>query len=295
MSYRDKLNKYMRVKDPDKDLLAELVVKAKGPKRSMRQFAEELNVSPSTLSRIANKKTVGTNSDLLIADIAEHADPESGVTFEKMMEAHGLVLQEQTKGAIALFREAAIGTLLKELLRRNYRIKDVVGLETRTHLDSIMGSCYMDLEIHTNALGREDAVWLFDFFVQRGTDPIAYDWLNRIRQWMLMYAGMLCFNEGKVDRLSVVISEEATFNAIIPFLEGYSTSFGISLILINLESRTVVKEYLVKEDPYADPVFFPVEDNAFVGTEIDDFENAILFGDEFISQMKPDSDKEGGE
>lgn len=293
MSYRDKLSQYTRAKDPDKDMLAELTIKAKGPKRSLRQFAEELGVSPSTLSRIVNKKTASTNSDLLIADIAEHADPESGVTFEKMMAAHGMAMRDEALGVITHFREVATGTLLKELLRRGYKVNDLSGLNKPAHLDSILGRCYLDLGLHTDALGKEDSVWMFDFFVQRGDDPVASDWLNRIRQWMLMYAGMLCFNENKVDRLSVVISEKATFDAMIPFLEGYTSSFNISLILIDLENRTITKEYVIKEDPYANPVFFAIEDDDFIGTEIDDFENAVVFGDEFIFQMKPDADEEG--
>jgi transcriptional regulator with XRE-family HTH domain len=290
MNYRDKLNQYTRVKEPDKDMLSELTIRAKGPKRSLRQFAEELEVSPSTLSRIVNKKTASANSDLLIADIAEHADPESGVTFEKMMEAHGMAPRDETKGAITLFRETATATLLKELLRRDYKVNDIVGIEKPTHLDSILGRCYLDLELHTDALGKDDSVWMFSFFVQKGSDPVSPDWLNRIRQWMLMYAGMMCFNEENVDRVSVVISEESTFDAVIPFFEGYVSSFEISLILIDLENRSITKEYVIKDDPYAEPVFFPVEDDDFIGTEIDDFENAIVFGDEFIFQMKPDSD-----
>lgn len=292
MSYRDKLSLYTRVKDPDKDMLAELTVRAKGPKRSLRQFAEELRVSPSTLSRIVNKKTASANSDLLIADIAEHADPESGVTFEKMMEAHGMAMRDKTLGAITHFREVTTGTVLKELLRRGYKVNDFSGFGKPAHLDSILGRCYLDLELHTDALGKDDSVWMFDFFVQRGEDPVSPDWLNRIRQWMLMYAGMMCFNEKKVDRLSVVISEESTFDAMIPFLEGYTSSVNISLILIDLENRAITNEYVIKDDPYSDPVFFPIKDDDFSRTEIDDFENAVVFGDEFIFQMKPDSDEE---
>ena len=56
----------------------------------MRQFAEEIGVNASTLSRIVNKKTAGANSDSLIADIAAHADKNSGITFEMLMQAHGM-------------------------------------------------------------------------------------------------------------------------------------------------------------------------------------------------------------
>jgi hypothetical protein len=43
---------------------------------------------------------------------------------------------------------------------------------------------------------------------------------------------------------------------VIPFFEGYVSSFEISLILIDLENRSITKEYVIKDDPYAEPVFF---------------------------------------
>lgn len=84
------LSEYVRISTPDKDRLAELVVRAKGPELSMSQFAKKCEVNPSTLSRIVNKKTTGKNSDALIFNIAENADPNSGVTFEMLMSAHGM-------------------------------------------------------------------------------------------------------------------------------------------------------------------------------------------------------------
>ena len=89
MAYMEKLSEYVRTRDPDRDKLSELVVKAKGPKRSMRKFAEEIGVNPSTLSRLVNQKTAGAVTDKLIAEIATHADPESGVTFEELIDAGG--------------------------------------------------------------------------------------------------------------------------------------------------------------------------------------------------------------
>ena len=88
--YHALLSQYIRVRKPDKEMLSKLVIRAKGPMRSMRQFATDLNVNPSTLSRIVNMKVIGSSKDKLIADIAEKADPESGVTFEILMKAHGM-------------------------------------------------------------------------------------------------------------------------------------------------------------------------------------------------------------
>ena len=50
------LSEYVRISTPDKDRLAELVVRAKGPELSMSQFIKKCEVNPSTLSRIVNKK-----------------------------------------------------------------------------------------------------------------------------------------------------------------------------------------------------------------------------------------------
>lgn len=67
------------VKKPNKDALADLVRRAKGEERSLTSFAFDCGVSPSTLSRIINRKGNKANSDDLIAAIAENADPQSGV------------------------------------------------------------------------------------------------------------------------------------------------------------------------------------------------------------------------
>lgn len=81
---------YVRIKEPDKELLAELTVRAKGEHRTMAEFAEACGVNPSTLSRLVNMKNNTPNSDELIAAIAENADPESGVTLGMLLDAHGL-------------------------------------------------------------------------------------------------------------------------------------------------------------------------------------------------------------
>lgn len=290
MSSRDYLTNYARIRTPDKDALADLVIKAKGPARSLRQFADDLGVNVSTLSRIINKKTSRANSDTLIADIADHADPNSNVTFELLMEAHGMALKETISGkSMFLFAESASNVILKELVRRGYSISGMLheGRYTRNQmasLDSVMGRCYLDLEVHTNALGKENSVWLFDFHTNTASARSKQQYMDRTRQWMLMYAGMLAFNEGKVDRLSIVIAEREIYDELLTYLEGYSLRSGMSLMLIDMEQGTVVDEYVLSNDPRANPVFFAVEDDT---DDFDnhDFENSVVFGDEITSEL----------
>jgi ABC-type dipeptide/oligopeptide/nickel transport system ATPase component len=49
------------------------------------------------MSRVINQKNSRPNSDDLIAAIAENADPDSGVTLQELLEAHGLALITVTR------------------------------------------------------------------------------------------------------------------------------------------------------------------------------------------------------
>ena len=56
---------YIRIREPNKEELAKLVLLAKGEKRSLREFASACGVNTSTLSRIINVKSESNtpNSD----------------------------------------------------------------------------------------------------------------------------------------------------------------------------------------------------------------------------------------
>ena len=139
---------YIRIKEPDKNGLAELTVLAKGEKRSLTEFAKQCGVSVSTLSRVVNAKSASPNSDDLIAAIARNSDPASGVTIQQLLEAHGLAavdLKIENTGKIdwnktisktkektilneSMYEEKAREILQNELLTRGYNVmvqKDV--------------------------------------------------------------------------------------------------------------------------------------------------------------------------
>jgi len=162
-------------------------------------------------------------------------------------------------------------------------------------LDSIMGRCYLDLEVHTNALGKEDSVWLFDFHTNHAGLRNKHQYMDRIRQWLLMYAGMIAFNEGKVDRLSVVIAEREIYDELLTHLEGYTMRNGMSLMLIDMETGTVVDEYVLSDAPRSNPVFYPIEEDDSDNSEVYDFENAVVFGEEITSELHDIASKEDAE
>lgn len=81
---------YIRMREPEKEALGQLVERAIGEKRSLTEFAELCGVSPSTISRIVNGKFTTPISDCTILAIAENADPDSGVSLEDLLAVHGL-------------------------------------------------------------------------------------------------------------------------------------------------------------------------------------------------------------
>ena len=81
---------YYRKYDQDMETLADLTKRAKGDERSINEFARVCGVSPSTISRLINKKNTTPNKDSLIKAIADNAVPESGVTLDMLLQAHGL-------------------------------------------------------------------------------------------------------------------------------------------------------------------------------------------------------------
>lgn len=92
---------YIRTGKADLEVLSQLVLSAKG-ERSMNDFANECGVNTSTISRIINMKNTTACSDEVLVAISKAADPNSGVTLEKLLAANGMVklVPAGTEGAV---------------------------------------------------------------------------------------------------------------------------------------------------------------------------------------------------
>lgn len=263
--YRNLATQYSRIKPPDKDLLAEYVVRAKGPERSMRQFAEEVGVNASTLSRIVNKKTAGANSNNLIADIAAYADKNSGITFEMLMQAHGMDLPRNVRNrwAHGMERETIYNDLIiKALLNRGY---SVAQLEPGRHR-TIGGTFNFDLKLRTNAIPRGDGIWGFEFCVLQPTpagatvgrvDPIK---MMNIMRRLSRISGLMAEYDYNYDRVSVVVTDSDAFYEIQKRLEECYLKYEVTIILIDLETGDVTDEFMVPwvDEAKCEPVFIPL-------------------------------------
>lgn len=90
---------------PNWDKLTELVEKAKGPNRTMREFAAQCQISPATFTRIVQKRYVKALSDEMLLKIVNNADPDSGITLDQMKRANGFVSGDEEKAVDEEFEE----------------------------------------------------------------------------------------------------------------------------------------------------------------------------------------------
>ena len=241
------LSEYVRISTPDKDRLAELVVRAKGPELSMSQFAKKCEVNPSTLSRIVNKKTTGKNSDALIFNIAENADPNSGVTFEMLMSAHGMK-KRNLNGKVdteeyRAFEKNAADLVLSEIMKRGYKVQ--VPMTPQVY-NALNYRYRPDWEIATDAVTSDNTMgqWLFEFWTMLGTEQQAIRKQTiKLRQKLLMVLGLYYMDEVKADKLSFVVFNRKFYKLLKDTLEGICVKPWITIMLFDMEQAQFIEEF----------------------------------------------------
>ena len=241
------LSEYVRISTPGKDRLAELVVRAKGPELSMSQFAKKCEVNPSTLSRIVNKKTTGKNSDALIFNIAENADPNSGVTFEMLMSAHGMK-KRNLNGKVdteeyRAFEKNAADLVLSEIMKRGYKVQ--VPMTPQVY-NALNYHYRPDWEIATDAVTSDNTMgqWLFEFWTMLGTEQQAIRKQTiKLRQKLLMVLGLYYMDEVKADKLSFVVFNRKFYKLLKDTLEGICVKPWITIMLFDMEQAQFIEEF----------------------------------------------------
>ncbi len=234
--YYIKLNMATRAGEIDQDELISLVLAAKGP-RSMRQFAEDMGVNVSSVSRIINGK-VTEISDQLLAKIAVFADPNSDVTIEKLMEAQGIVESVNRAALSERFEQDCRRIVADELLSRGYKVT-YSGSQV---WDRAKTTAY-DFEIDTDAIPNGEGRWLFEvkMMSQYSRYPVG---IGRTQLWL--NSAMATYYRGeRVGRISLVIDHKAMFEQIKHRFSELMIADEISVILISSKQRKVIDEYVI--------------------------------------------------
>ena len=230
--YYSQLMLTRRTGEVDQEAIIRLVDAARGT-RSIRQFAEDLKVNPSTISRILNGKVKDINNQLL-AKIAAYADPDSGVTIEKLMEAQGQVKEEDIDILYTRFESACRRTISDELLQRGYSVAYVKEMDRDTR-----NVC--DFAIKTDALAGENDVWLFECKMMTAQSRIPVG-MGRSRIW-IDSAMAYYYKGGRAKRLTLVVDRKEIYDSIRETLAQYALNDEISVMCISPQKGQVITEY----------------------------------------------------
>ena len=226
----------IRAGDVDREQTVDLFNLAIGP-RSKRQFADDLGVNVSSVSRISNGQ-VNEISPQLLAKIAFYADPNSGVTLDQLMEAQGLVDSRGREKQSLQYEQECRRIMADELLSREYSVfygsKNDLGLTEEYKIG--------DFSLRTNALGAENALWIIECktMTQYSMLPIGSGrsriWIDRAMAYY--YCG------GKAARISLVVDHSAVFEQMKKRMSVYTIPNEISVILISTKQGKVLDEYV---------------------------------------------------
>ena len=254
---------YCRIREPNIEYLSYLTFKAKGSKRSINEFAKECGVSPSTISRIINKKNTTPNSDKLIKAIAENADIDSEVTLDMLLDAHGL-----DKFIMAY----------DSLVDRDHMQRNSNGLSNRLELDKnipysvatmrmlIMNKLYEqgnvvqefkynDLVYKTDELKyKADFVLVTDRLKSYGIKKWAFDvYIGNHRPIMHKMSWIFgcCYMNSLRDagiKMSLLMTNKEEFETAKRKLSTITIHDMISIILVDEPTLNIEQEYLIPMD-----------------------------------------------
>lgn len=237
--YYSKLQQAYRTGKGDPEELAGLVRDAMG-KRSQRAFAQELGVNVSTVSRILDGRIINI-SDVILARIAACADPESGITLEKLMAAQGMV-KASDRGELELkYEEACRRIFADELLKRGYSV--TYQIEQQRYASRYL----CDFAVVTDALsgcGR----WLLEVKMSSGHSMVLPSGIGKTRIWI--DSAMAAFYRGEpIGRASLIVDNRSIFEQTKMILSGTAVRDEISVILISVSAGRIIEEFVA---PLAD-------------------------------------------
>jgi len=254
----------IRVREPNKEKLAELVLRAKGENRSISAFARECEVSTSTLSRLINMETSKANSDDLILAIAEKANPESGVTLEALLDAHGLeryLIPGKSNITYTKFGPLVEGKYYTNLSnyygtlkkRAQWDGEDVVHafriVTERIFQLKKSKKLNENVEIGTNLKAYTRDVWKM-YQWERDTKKKKKNWQFYVQpsneslfETLKKLFGELYLTDMPKCKNSIITVCEGEFNAIRLLLKNKEIKDCVSLILVDLDKDEVVDEF----------------------------------------------------
>lgn len=250
---------YVIARTPDKMRLANLINMAKGPNRTMAQFAELCNVSASTLSRAVNGKITKPLAQELIYALVENAAED--ISIDSFMRANGMLEKEMVERRAMrghdpyerrqrdLDREIMVkNTISSELLNRGKLIRFFFRLPDRENVQSKFAFSHMS----SFAVWLEDERLMWNFIViptilseveDRDRRFLKTHTMDRLTRLFLADAWEPEFFAGMCT--SIAFLDKEFFDEQVAMLGQAQVNTDISLILIDTEKEEVLEEFAI--------------------------------------------------
>ena len=251
---------------PDKQKLAELVIKAKGPDRTMAQFATDTGISAPTLSRIANGKINNPLSLDILDKIYTHRCPEADFSFSMLQIANGMVdpqvvergkdyverftsIQEQ---GIALERHAK-NAIINAVMDRGAVVQSIPSDFNNRRNESPFGiQLAYDFTLYLPDAPQQ--LWYFE--VVNGSKRLPTGMgnvFNKASRLFLLDAWAPEFLANQ--KTSFVFEHRTPYEQFIRRFKGAPIKSAVSAILIDASTETVLEETWMSATPEVPSIF----------------------------------------
>jgi len=263
-----KTEEYEAVFTPNWEQLAKLVETAKGPDRTMAQFAKDCGKSPATFSRIMHGRNEKSLSEQLIRDIADNAYDPDMVSFDALMRANGMLPKKDKLPdhnvrfylGEKFAEQSLIKKQIKSLIADELDARGVMSCFARTFLifSNIPRSKY-GISCRSSFSAKiqiDDKNWYWNFIVifhdmkREVLTECEKQNVGRYLKPVFTYCSSIFLRDEwepetfKNLKNSLVFIDPIYFEFVVNNLPDIRVNSNISLILVDLEKNLVVEEVM---------------------------------------------------
>ena len=256
-----KIDDYVQVRPPVKEVMTKAINEIKGPDRSMAELAAAADLSTSMLSRIVNGNYTKPIAVEILQKLAACAPEGCPVDLEVLFDCNGMMTKEEAarRGTMDQRRQRMMeqrnrrrdmrDIITDELFARGIAIKKL-GVPNRSEVpDSKLFSGAMVCDMAITLPDQEYIEWGFSMLSAiHEEDDTDRDDAFYIRRIIDNYAVIFLQDawepeNSKHNKFSFGFADETYFNMFIEALQVAKFNNRMSAILININTRKVVKEY----------------------------------------------------
>lgn len=245
---------------PDMLLLGDLIVRAKGENRTMADFSVAVGTSASTLSRAINQKATRPVALDILVGIADHADTNSGVDLEALLQANGYRKRRRNKYGEGNeiwdkdIRRRGINALMREKLLETGATVSVAKRYTQEEPELDQYCFDYGFPSHFESIFKTDLFEGKDYWViypcsYVSTKEDGSDAVDRIALILKAMSDLLMIDTWRPEQLqkvrfTICIVDEVIYEELLRALKVLKAKFNnvFTVMLLDLENNEIVEE-----------------------------------------------------